>query len=92
MLLLPETDVDEAQNVAERLRRLVEARELSIASCAINATVSIGVVQANPYMETLFDLIKMTDQALYAAKNAGRNRVWAPVQSAHARRLGLTVG
>jgi len=91
LLLLPETDVDEAQNVAERLRRLVEARKLSIASCAINTTVSIGVVQANPYMETLFDLIKMTDQALYAAKNAGRNRVWAAVQSARARRLGLTV-
>jgi diguanylate cyclase (GGDEF)-like protein len=77
LLLLPETDVDEAQNVAERLRRLVEARELSIASCAINTTVSIGVVQANSYMETLFDFIKMTDHALYAAKNAGRNRVWA---------------
>ena len=43
LLLLPETNVDEAQNVAERLRRLVEARELSIASCAINTTVSIGV-------------------------------------------------
>jgi diguanylate cyclase (GGDEF)-like protein len=77
LLLLPETDLDEAQSVAERLRRLVETREFSIASRAINTTVSIGVAQANPYMETLFDLIKMTDQALYAAKNAGRNRVWA---------------
>jgi diguanylate cyclase (GGDEF)-like protein len=77
LLLLPETDVEEAQSVAERLRRLVEARELSIASRAINTTVSIGVAQADPYMQTLFDLIKMTDQALYAAKNAGRNRVWA---------------
>jgi diguanylate cyclase (GGDEF)-like protein len=77
LLLLPETDLDEAQNVAERMRRMVETREFSIASRAINTTISIGVAQANPYMETLFDLIKMTDQALYAAKNAGRNRVWA---------------
>ena len=36
LLLLPETDLDEAQNVAERLRRLVETREFSIASRAIN--------------------------------------------------------
>ncbi len=77
LLLLPETDLEEAQNVAERLRRLVESREFSIASRAVNTTVSIGAAQANPYMETMFDLIKMTDQALYAAKNAGRNRVWA---------------
>jgi diguanylate cyclase (GGDEF)-like protein len=59
------------------LRRVVEMREFSIASRAITTTISIGVAQANPYMETLFDLIKMTDQALYAAKNGGRNRVWA---------------
>jgi diguanylate cyclase (GGDEF)-like protein len=77
LLLLPETDLDEAQSVAERLRRVVETREFSIASRAITTTISIGVAQAHPYMETLFDLIKMTDQALYAAKNGGRNRVWA---------------
>jgi diguanylate cyclase (GGDEF)-like protein len=77
LLLLPETDLDEAQSVAERLRRVVEMREFSIASRAITTTISIGVAQANPYMETLFDLIKLTDRALYAAKNGGRNRVWA---------------
>ena len=77
LLLLPETDLDEAQSVAERLRRVVEMREFSIDSRAIMTTISIGVAQANPNMETLFDLIKITDQALYAAKNGGRNRVWA---------------
>jgi diguanylate cyclase (GGDEF)-like protein len=77
LLLLPETDLEEAQSVAERLRRVVEMREFSIASRAITTTISIGVAQANQDMETLFDLIKMTDQALYAAKNGGRNRVWA---------------
>jgi diguanylate cyclase (GGDEF)-like protein len=77
LLLLPETTLDEAQLTAERLRRLVETRDLSIASRAVNATISIGVAEANPYMEAIFDLIKLADQALYAAKNAGRNRVWA---------------
>jgi diguanylate cyclase (GGDEF)-like protein len=77
LLLLPETGLDEAQRTAERLRRLVETRDLSFASRAVNATISIGVAEANPYMEAIFDLIKLADQALYAAKHAGRNRVWA---------------
>ena len=77
LLLLPETALEEAHQVAERLRHRVETRDLSVASRAISATISIGVAQANPYMESLFDVIKLADQALYAAKNAGRNRVWA---------------
>jgi diguanylate cyclase (GGDEF)-like protein len=77
LLLLPETNLAEAERVAERLRQLVETRDLSVASRAINATISIGVAEANPYMEAIFDLIKLADQALYNAKNAGRNRVCA---------------
>jgi diguanylate cyclase (GGDEF)-like protein len=77
LLLLPETQMAEAQAVAERLRKLVEVSVLSIASHAITTTVSIGVAQASSSMDTIFDLIKVADHALYAAKNAGRNRVCA---------------
>jgi diguanylate cyclase (GGDEF)-like protein len=77
LLLLPETQMSEAQVVAERLRQQVEASVLSIASHAITATVSIGVAQASSSMNTIFDLIKIADHALYAAKHAGRNRVCA---------------
>jgi diguanylate cyclase (GGDEF)-like protein len=77
LLLLPETQMAEAQAVAERLRKLVEASVLPIASHAITTTVSIGVAQASSSMDTIFDLIKVADHALYAAKNAGRNRVCA---------------
>src|SRR6516165_5155019 len=77
LLLLPETQLSEAQVVAERLRQQVEASVLSIASHAINTTVSIGVAQASSSMKTIFDLIKVADHAMYAAKNAGRNRVCA---------------
>jgi diguanylate cyclase (GGDEF)-like protein len=69
--------MSEAQVVAERLRQQVEASVLSIASHAITATVSIGVAQASSSMNTIFDLIKGADHALYAAKHAGRNRVCA---------------
>jgi diguanylate cyclase (GGDEF)-like protein len=77
LLLLPETQLSEAQVVAERLRQQVEASVLSVASHAINTTVSIGVAQTSSSMKTIFDLIKVTDHAMYAAKNAGRNRVCA---------------
>ena len=77
LLLLPDTQMSEAQVVAERLRQQVEASALSIASHAITATVSIGVAQASSSMNTIFDLIKIADHALYAAKHAGRNRVCA---------------
>ena len=76
-MLLPETKLEAAQRVAERLRRKVEASAFCVASNAINATISIGVSEAHPSMDTIFDLIKLADKALYKAKNSGRNRVCA---------------
>ena len=77
LLLLPETQMARAQQVAERLRRLVESCDLSTPWHAISATVSVGVAEATSSMNTIFHLIKTADNALYAAKNAGRNRVCA---------------
>jgi diguanylate cyclase (GGDEF)-like protein len=74
-LLLPETDLGQAEVVAERLRREVAANALVVASHAIPATVSIGVATALPGMKDVSDLMKAADQALYDAKHAGRNRV-----------------
>jgi diguanylate cyclase (GGDEF)-like protein len=77
LLLLPETLMSQAQEVAEQLRQRVESLHFSIASHAISATVSIGVAEASESMDTIFDLIKVADHALYAAKHAGRNCVCA---------------
>ncbi len=77
LILLPETNLAAAQRVAERMRRKVEARAFSFSSNAINATISVGVAEANPSLDTIFDLIKVADRALYVAKEAGRNRVCA---------------
>jgi diguanylate cyclase (GGDEF)-like protein len=77
LILLPETNLAAAQRVAERMRRKVEARAFSFSSNAINATISVGVAEANPSLNTIFDLIKVADRALYVAKEAGRNRVCA---------------
>jgi diguanylate cyclase (GGDEF)-like protein len=72
-MLLPETDLDDAQIVAERLR--CEVAKCPLAEVAHSATISIGVATADEKMDGLSDLMKMADQALYAAKRAGRNRV-----------------
>jgi diguanylate cyclase (GGDEF)-like protein len=74
-LLLPETDLSQAQIVAERLRAEVAAKSLVVASGSIPATVSIGVATSAATMNDISDLMKAADQALYDAKHAGRNRV-----------------
>ena len=68
LLLLPETQLSEAHELAERLRRQIEARDLSVASQAITATVSVGVAQATSSMDTIFDLIKVAANAFTRKK------------------------
>jgi len=70
VVLLPETDSEHARQLAELARSRVEGLELDV-------TVSIGVATATPdrEIEHAEDLVKQADEALYAAKDAGRNRV-----------------
>jgi diguanylate cyclase (GGDEF)-like protein/PAS domain S-box-containing protein len=80
-LLLPETDQASAMMVAERIRASVSnlltnpAPDEGTSPQPIQVTISLGVVTLSAETETLVDLIARADQALYAAKNAGRNRV-----------------
>jgi diguanylate cyclase (GGDEF)-like protein len=75
LLLLPDATVEAARQVAERVREAVvgldDARWPS--DCAL--TVSIGVTIARPGLDRVSDALRRADQALYAAKAAGRNRV-----------------
>lgn len=68
--LLPETSADEALLVAERIRSEVE-RARGIPGC----TVTIGVASSTPAEESVDAILSRADEALYAAKNAGRNCV-----------------
>jgi len=74
-LLLPETPIEAAYAVAERLRRNVEVSALLSNSKGLAVTVSIGVAEAGPGMSGIVDLMKVSDRALYEAKRTGRNRV-----------------
>ncbi len=76
--LLPETDVDGATSVAERLREAVVGQQLPHALSPVggHVTISLGVASAMPLGEAPPDgLTQLADRLLYEAKRAGRNRV-----------------
>jgi diguanylate cyclase (GGDEF)-like protein len=74
-VLLPETGLSAAYDVAERLRAHMAARPIIAGHEAVTCTVSIGVAQLSAQDGTIDDLLHRADLALYAAKNNGRNRV-----------------
>lgn len=74
-ILLPRTKLPDALRVAERARMAVEALRCDIGEFELHVTVSVGAVEVRPG-ERIADFVKRGDQALYAAKQAGRNCVW----------------
>lgn len=73
-LVLPETTVDCAREVAERLRKKIAATVIHFEDQHFSITASIGVGQYHD-PETLATLLKRADLAMYHAKTSGRNRV-----------------
>ena len=80
-ILLPYTTIEEAKFVAERLRKKVENEKIDISQAyseqkEVQVTISIGVSEFNEH--TILnpkDLYKKADEALYQAKEQGRNQV-----------------
>jgi diguanylate cyclase (GGDEF)-like protein/PAS domain S-box-containing protein len=73
-ILLPETKLDAAAATMERVRLAVAAHPLAHEGTPVGLAVSIGVVQRTKG-ETLEAVLRRADEALYAAKQSGRNRV-----------------
>lgn len=76
VVLMPDTDFRQADNVAERVRSAVADRPFEIGGGhTLAMTVSLGVTLNETLSDTPESLLKRADIALYRAKREGRNRV-----------------
>ena len=73
-MLLPDTGLEEARVIAERLRATIADSEMRYNEISFRITISIGIAPAR-LEEKLEILIGEADRALYRAKDLGRNRV-----------------
>ena len=80
VIVLPGAKAEQATQVAERVRMSLADAPTEAASSALKLTASFGVVDWCAPDETWDELLGRADQALYEAKNSGRDRVVAPVQ------------
>lgn len=71
-ILLPGIDSKGAMVAAERIRKAIEQKELDTIG---HITASIGVATFLEHSENIEELLELTDQAMYASKRNGRNRV-----------------
>lgn len=75
IILMPETDAQSALGAANRIREIVEKTPFKISDTqTINKTISIGVACLHPDGDSAESLLKRADEALYEAKNNGRNQ------------------
>lgn len=74
-ILLPETDFAEAVQVAERLRRAVSSETFDFEGTQVELTCSFGVTEKKPDESDISPLISRADEALYNAKDRGRNTI-----------------
>ncbi|MBF0527656.1 MAG: diguanylate cyclase [Deltaproteobacteria bacterium] len=75
-ILLPQTEADAASAVAERIRATIEASPPLVEQTMIHFTISVGIAQWQMNTDKIEDdILRRADNALYEAKNAGRNTV-----------------
>jgi diguanylate cyclase (GGDEF)-like protein len=92
LVVLPGTSLEDAVEVAERVRRLIAASPVAVAGGELSVTLSAGVAAASPGLADPDRLLAAADGALYQAKRGGRNRVAASPAIAFAGRRGRAAG
>lgn len=70
LIVLPDTDLENARSLAERIRKNIKDELIA----SIQVTISLGVTSIHAKDEILSDIINRADEALYKAKNSGRDR------------------
>ena len=74
-LILPETNLEQARIVADRIQKTWEKSPVNLDGELIRSTVSIGVAEAHPEDTSFDDVLRRADRMMYKAKEAGRNQV-----------------
>lgn len=78
VLLLPDTDIHGAFEVAERLRQHIQGLTIIHENLELKVTVSLGICDFSDHLNTAHQWLERADQALYQSKRQGRNQsnVW----------------
>ena len=74
-MIMPETNIEGAVIPVQRLRRMVEDYDFEYNGVKAKVTVSIGLTMNYSSLSSSADILKSADEALYKAKEGGRNRV-----------------
>lgn len=75
MVVLPQTDRENASKAAERIRASIADKPILFDGVSITVTCSIGVTVSDQGKDFVELLVRAADEALYKAKSGGRNRV-----------------
>jgi diguanylate cyclase (GGDEF)-like protein len=74
-IILPETDAENARLLCERIRESIEKSTVETSAGNITYTISMGIAQLTDEPENYMQWMQKADEALYAAKESGRNKV-----------------
>jgi diguanylate cyclase (GGDEF)-like protein len=75
ILILPDTDIEHARLVAERMRETLEQETISRNGILLTVTATFAMTEVRAEDADIQECIRRADHALYEAKRAGRNRV-----------------
>ena len=75
VMIMPETNIEGALIPVQRLRRMVEEYDFDYNGVKAKVTVSIGLTMNYQNLNNAAEILKSADEALYRAKESGRNRV-----------------
>ncbi len=75
IIVLPETELEKAFKVAEKLRQKIASKTYKIDTYKLKVTVSIGISSLGVHSDNFYGLLKAADLSLYKAKETGKNKI-----------------
>jgi diguanylate cyclase (GGDEF)-like protein len=75
LIISPDSDLDETLRMAERIRNVVKGDTIGDGTKEVTVTISAGVTMLKAEDQTMDSLFSRSDDALYAAKRQGRDKV-----------------